>query len=101
MSFANCDQAYAAGQSNIPKSSPNYSAKLDRDRDGIACDNPPPGFKPAGNTSTGTAVTPPGGADQLPKTGPAMEVGIVGALLVAAGALAVVRSRRRRVHFTA
>lgn len=37
--FANCTEARAAGQENIPASSPYYAAKLDRDKDGIACES--------------------------------------------------------------
>lgn len=36
--FKSCKEAKAAGFSNIPKGHPAYSAKLDRDGDGIACD---------------------------------------------------------------
>jgi hypothetical protein len=106
VTFSNCTQAYNAGYSDIPQSSPLYSRKLDRDGDGIACDNPPPGFTPNTDTpetpapgaSTGTAT--PGDGGQLPLTGPG-EVGVVGALLLAAGAAAVVGVRRRRRRFHA
>jgi hypothetical protein len=36
--FANCTEAAQAGQHDIPKGSPAYSAALDRDGDGVACD---------------------------------------------------------------
>lgn len=36
--YANCSQAKADGVCNIPQDSPYYSAKLDRDGDGIACE---------------------------------------------------------------
>ena len=36
--FRNCDEARAAGFSNMRAGEPGYSADLDRDNDGIACD---------------------------------------------------------------
>ncbi|MET8114647.1 excalibur calcium-binding domain-containing protein [Streptomyces prasinus] len=47
--FKNCPAAYAAGYSNIPSSSEHYGKHLDRDGDGIGCDNAPAGFVPAGD----------------------------------------------------
>lgn len=37
--FPNCDAAAAVGVYNIPAGTPGYSPQLDRDKDGIACDN--------------------------------------------------------------
>lgn len=37
--FASCDVAQAVGYSDIPTSSLYYQLKLDRDRDGIACES--------------------------------------------------------------
>ena len=37
-SFANCDQAEAAGAAPIFAGQPGYSSKLDRDGDGVACE---------------------------------------------------------------
>lgn len=107
MSFDNCTQAYAAGRSNIPKSDPMYGKHLDRDNDGIGCDNPPPGFqtKPAtapGDTSTGTQTeTGAGTGTTLPKTGPAMDLGIGGGVVLLVGLAAAVIARRRKMRFTA
>ncbi|MDT5016822.1 MAG: hypothetical protein QOD39_2982, partial [Mycobacterium sp.] len=42
--FTNCDQAYAAGVAPLEIGAPGYSADLDRDGDGIACE-------PAGDES--------------------------------------------------
>ena len=104
MSFDNCTEAYQAGRANIPQGDPDYAKKLDRDGDGVACDNPPPGFKPARETETSTGTKVENGAgngDQLPKTGPAAELGGAGAVLLAIGMIAAVLFRRRRTRFTA
>lgn len=37
VSYANCGEVRAAGKAPIRKSDPGYSAKLDRDGDGVAC----------------------------------------------------------------
>lgn len=36
--FKSCKEAHAAGYYNIKKGEPAYSTKLDRDRDGVACE---------------------------------------------------------------
>jgi hypothetical protein len=36
--FSGCAEAKAAGVSMIPRTDPRYALKLDRDRDGFACD---------------------------------------------------------------
>jgi hypothetical protein len=36
--FANCAAAYRAGYWNMKRGEPGYSAKLDRDHDGVACE---------------------------------------------------------------
>lgn len=103
MSFNNCDEAYAAGYANIPRSSPLYAKKLDRDQDGFACDKPPAGFTPhkATETSTGTQVHNSVDNGTLPLTGPG-QVGALGALTLVIGAVTVVLVRRRRkVRFVA
>lgn len=38
VSYANCSEVRAAGAAPIRQGEPGYSTKLDRDRDGIACD---------------------------------------------------------------
>jgi Excalibur calcium-binding domain len=37
--FANCSQAKAAGYHNIQSGEPGYRPALDRDKDGVACEN--------------------------------------------------------------
>jgi hypothetical protein len=36
--YANCTQAKAHGECNIPAGSPHYCPKQDRDHDGVACE---------------------------------------------------------------
>ena len=36
--FKNCKEARAAGYSDMAKGEPGYAPKLDRDKDGIACE---------------------------------------------------------------
>ncbi|GAB2985555.1 excalibur calcium-binding domain-containing protein [Streptomyces pseudoechinosporeus] len=51
--FKNCTEAYDNGYSEIPASDEHYGKHLDRDGDGIGCDQPPAGFVPAEDTNTG------------------------------------------------
>lgn len=102
MSFDNCTEAYLAGYANIPAGSPMYAKKLDRDHDGTACDQPPAGFKPHQQTQTGTKMeTSVGVGAQLPKTGPAAEIGGAGAVMLVVGIAVAAVFRRRRTRFTA
>lgn len=39
--YKNCSEAHADGRYNIPEGDPAYASKLDRDRDGIACEPKP------------------------------------------------------------
>lgn len=41
--YANCSAAYAAGVAPLRRGDAGYSGHLDRDGDGIACENPPSG----------------------------------------------------------
>ncbi|VOM12964.1 choline binding protein [Streptococcus pneumoniae] len=53
--FSSCKEAWANGYSDIHKGEPGYSAKLDRDHDGVACElkNAPKGaFKVKQSTAT-------------------------------------------------
>ncbi|WP_307680049.1 excalibur calcium-binding domain-containing protein [Streptomyces sp. V4I2] len=45
--FKNCSEAYANGHSDIPEDDEHYGSHLDRDGDGIGCDQPPADFVPA------------------------------------------------------
>jgi hypothetical protein len=55
--FANCTEAKAAGASMIPSTDPRYARKLDRDRDGFACDAH--GDPPTPSTTTTAPTTAP------------------------------------------
>ncbi|WP_083777843.1 excalibur calcium-binding domain-containing protein [Segniliparus rotundus] len=37
--YQNCDEARADGAAPIQKGDPGYSSRLDRDGDGVACEN--------------------------------------------------------------
>lgn len=55
--FSSCQEAWANGYSDIHEGDPGYSAKLDRDHDGVACElkNAPKGaFKAKQETTTQT-----------------------------------------------
>ena len=39
ITFANCTEARAAGYEDIKKGEPGYAPKLDRDKDGVACES--------------------------------------------------------------
>ncbi|GAA2657240.1 LAETG motif-containing sortase-dependent surface protein [Streptomyces vastus] len=51
--FKNCTEAYANGHSNIPATDEHYAKRLDRDGDGLGCDQPPADFVPAEDRNTG------------------------------------------------
>lgn len=80
--FRDCDEALQAGVTNIPRGAPGYSAHLDADNDGIACESSgeaaattAPAATPAPVApapTTPPAVAPPTevqGATELPVTG--------------------------------
>lgn len=105
MTYDNCSEAYAAHVSDIPRSSPDYAKKLDRDNDGIGCEtaDAPADFvaKPERETRTSTQVeTGNGNGDALPKTGPESVFALAGVLLLLGVALAIVM-RRRKTRFVA
>ncbi|WP_328496499.1 excalibur calcium-binding domain-containing protein [Streptomyces sp. NBC_00414] len=50
--FKNCTEAYENGYSNIVKGDDHYGEHLDRDKDGIGCDQPPADFVPADDRDT-------------------------------------------------
>jgi hypothetical protein len=62
--FKDCDEALAAGASNIPASSPLYRKELDSDQDGKACETVPP----VDNTPVKVAQPPKTVVSHLPVT---------------------------------
>lgn len=105
--FANCAEAYEAGYANIPASHPYYSKALDRDGDGVACDNPPADFTPAPSASPTPKPTPSATSDvtaipstdgELAETGTSTHTPLLfgaGAALGVSGGLIVLGLRRR------
>ena len=58
--FSSCKEAWANGYSDLHEGDPDYSAKLDRDHDGVACElkNAPKGaFKAKQSTAAQTNTT--------------------------------------------
>ncbi|CAL9542730.1 LAETG motif-containing sortase-dependent surface protein [Streptomyces sp. enrichment culture] len=111
--FKNCSEAYAAGYESIAKGDDHYGKHLDRDNDGVGCDQPPADFvphndddKPAGgtgkDTGTGSDAGEQGGAD-LAETGgssatPYLAAGGAAVLLAGGGVLFAARRRRGDTH---
>lgn len=105
--FKNCPAAYDAGYSNIAKGDPHYGKHLDRDGDGIGCDQPPADFVPVDERDKGddgATSEKPAKQDEsgkLAETGgssatPYLAAG--GALVAGAGAGVLVVTRRRRAN---
>ncbi len=99
-SFATCEQAAAAGFTDMARGGPGYSEALDADGDGIACDTtdatPPaapatPGTDPGAEVLGATAEATPA-TDELAETGAP-----TWALLVVAGALLIAGRQLVRV----
>ncbi|MGW6294989.1 LAETG motif-containing sortase-dependent surface protein [Streptomyces sp. NPDC055058] len=107
--FKNCSEAYAAGYANIPKGDDHYGKHLDRDSDGIGCDQPPADFvphndeerpaTPATDTGGGSDAGEQGGGSDLAETGgsnatPYVAAGGAAVLLAGGGVLFAARRRR-------
>ncbi|EFE69633.1 excalibur calcium-binding domain-containing protein [Streptomyces viridosporus] len=54
--FKNCTEAYANGYESIAQGDDHYGEHLDRDGDGIGCDQPPADFTPHDNENIGTGT---------------------------------------------
>ncbi|MEU9881232.1 LAETG motif-containing sortase-dependent surface protein [Streptomyces phaeochromogenes] len=99
--FKNCTEAYENGFSDIPRSDElHYANDLDRDQDGIGCDQPPSDFVPAedqGKDDSGTENT---ASDTGEKNTDLAETGGSGATAYIAGGGAVVLLAGGGVLFT-
>ncbi|MEX5271324.1 excalibur calcium-binding domain-containing protein [Kocuria sabuli] len=90
--FETCEAAAGAGVYNIPVQDPRYTAELDSDSDGIACENPAYAYvplPPVGDVPIGEVPQieqmPVGGAD----TGVAVPAEQDGSATIAVGAAAL------------
>jgi LPXTG-motif cell wall-anchored protein len=107
--FENCTDAYDNGYSNIPKGDEHYGKHLDRDNDGVGCDQPPAGFVPhddsdddagagAGAEGSGAKEENGGGTD-LAETGGSGTTPYIaaggGAVVLLGGGLMIAARRRR------
>ncbi|MGW0757956.1 LAETG motif-containing sortase-dependent surface protein [Streptomyces sp. NPDC002814] len=98
--FENCSEAYENGYSNIKEGDEHYGEHLDRDQDGVGCDNPPAGFVPAEDEGTEDAAGQDD-TDLAATGGNSVTPYIAGggaAVLLAGGGLLVVARRRREVR---
>ncbi|GHH39071.1 LPXTG-motif cell wall-anchored protein [Streptomyces umbrinus] len=88
--FKNCTEAYENGYSNIARGDEHYDDDLDRDQDGIGCDQPPSDFVPAEDQGTGDNGTEDTASDNGEKNTDLAETGGSGATAYVAGGGAVV-----------
>ncbi|MFJ9858902.1 LAETG motif-containing sortase-dependent surface protein [Streptomyces albogriseolus] len=103
--FENCTEAYDNGYRDIPKGDEHYGEHLDRDDDGVGCDQPPSGFVPrdesdddagagAGGATEenadGTDLAETGGSDTTPY------IAAGGAAVVLLGGGLMIAARKRR-----
>jgi hypothetical protein len=72
--FSDCAEAKAAGVSMIPRTDPRYARKLDRDRDGFACDahGDPPTPTTTRKTPAATSSTTSTAPSSTTTTAPSM-----------------------------
>ncbi|MDL2077937.1 excalibur calcium-binding domain-containing protein [Streptomyces sp. GXMU-J15] len=96
--FANCAEAYENGYANIAEGDEHYGGHLDRDKDGIGCDQPPADFEPATDADAAEDTAEDDRTD-LAATGgnsatPYFAGGGAAVLLAGAGVLLTVRRRR-------
>ncbi|MFG1669960.1 excalibur calcium-binding domain-containing protein [Streptomyces sp. Y7] len=108
--FKNCSEAYANGYSDIPANDEHYGTHLDRDGDGLGCDNPPADFVPAEQGSVGEGSAEEGAAQEGAASGEEQSgtdlaatggddstayLAAGGAALLAGGGVLLVAHRRR------
>ncbi|MEU3251506.1 excalibur calcium-binding domain-containing protein [Streptomyces sp. NPDC006997] len=89
--FPNCSEAYENGYADISETDEHYGKHLDRDGDGVGCDQPPADFVPAasgaGTEGTDLAET---GAD-----GVTLYLAVGTAVLLVGGGTVYLTVRRR------
>lgn len=98
--FKNCTEAYDHGHANIPEGSPYYADRLDRDRDGIGCDNPPDDFVAVKDDTADRAKSNTSRTDQnLAETGGDQTtawIAVGGAGILAVGGTLTLAARRKK-----
>ncbi|MEU2992159.1 excalibur calcium-binding domain-containing protein [Streptomyces griseoincarnatus] len=105
--FENCTEAYDNGYSNIAKGDEHYGKHLDRDNDGVGCDQPPSDFVPrdesdddaGAGAGAGGAKEESGGGTDLAETGgsdttPYIAAGGGAVVLLGGGLMIAARKRR-------
>lgn len=111
MAFRNCTELNRVHEYGVKKGHPAYEKRLDRDDDGVACEQqgneglatsaPKPSPSPAPSPAvSSSAKTEAAVGKQLPQTGPG-EVTAVGIGVVLFGVVAVLAFRKRKVYFRA
>jgi len=95
--FKNCTEAYENGYDNIARGDEHYDDDLDRDQDGIGCDQPPSDFVPAEDQATDSENT---ASDTGQKDTDLAETGGSGATAYIAGGGAAVLLAGGGVLFT-
>ncbi|MFE6283595.1 LAETG motif-containing sortase-dependent surface protein [Streptomyces sp. NPDC057877] len=95
--FSNCTEAYENGHANIPETDEHYGKHLDRDEDGIGCDQPPADFVPAGDDDAAGQE----GTDLAETGGDSTTLYLAGggaAVLLAGGGVLYLTARRRNAN---
>ncbi|MEU4007825.1 LAETG motif-containing sortase-dependent surface protein [Streptomyces pseudogriseolus] len=105
--FENCTEAYENGYSSIPEGDKHYGEHLDRDDDGVGCDQPPADFVPheesdddgGPGAGTGGGEEENGGGTDLAETGgsdttPYIAAGGAAVVLLGGGLMIAARKRR-------
>ncbi|MEV5231696.1 LAETG motif-containing sortase-dependent surface protein [Streptomyces pseudogriseolus] len=105
--FENCTEAYENGYSNIPEGDEHYGEHLDRDGDGVGCDQPPADFVPheesdddgGAGAKAGGGEEENGGGTDLAETGgsdttPYIAAGGAAVVLLGGGLMIAARKRR-------
>lgn len=110
MTYKNCTEAFKDGVADIPRGTPSYEPKLDRDNDGFGCDRSeaPQGFVPRQAapvpqkkspvvTKTQTSVAQPQAT--LPVTGTGTTYGAIAFALMSIGVICLLAVKRRRISW--